>query len=130
MEDCIFCKIIRKEISSEKIWEDENFYAFLDINPVRKGHTLLIPKQHQDYIFDIEEPLYSGLFRAAKSLSGPLRGATGAKRVGIVVEGLLVPHAHVHLVPIENPGELDSSNAKKADPEELAEIAEKIRALL
>jgi histidine triad (HIT) family protein len=127
MADCIFCKIVAGEIPSVKVWEDEKFYAFLDINPVNPGHTLLIPKEHVDYLFDVEDPLYSELFQAAKGLSKPLQKAMMSQRVGVVVEGLLVPHVHVHLIPISAPGELDASRSAKAEPDKLKETADRIR---
>jgi len=130
MSECIFCKIISGEIPSVKIWEDEEFFAFLDINPISPGHTLLIPKKHTDYLFDIEEPEYSELFKRAKKISKSLKEALESKRIGVVVEGLLVPHAHIHLIPINEPGQLEHGNSKKMDPEELAKIAEKIRSRL
>jgi histidine triad (HIT) family protein len=127
MADCIFCKIIAGEIPGTKIWEDEDFLAFLDINPMNPGHTLLIPKRHQEYLFEVEEPLYSKIFDAAKKLSGPIKRAMGAKRIGVVVEGFLVPHVHIHLVPLHSGGELSFGRSKKATPEELQETAEKIK---
>lgn len=127
MEDCIFCKIAGGKIPSAKVYEDEKFFAFLDINPVAPGHTLLIPKKHVDNLFDIEEPLYSEMFQTAKKLSKPLTKAMGAKRVGVIVEGFLVHHAHVHLVPMKSGGDLNPGNARRADPAELAINAEKIR---
>jgi histidine triad (HIT) family protein len=127
MSDCIFCKIIAGEIPSAKVWEDEKFMAFLDINPVNPGHTLLIPKEHVDYLFDVNDPLYSELFQAAKKISKPLQKAMMSQRVGVVVEGLLVPHVHIHLIPISAPGELDAKRAAKMEPDELSKIAEKIK---
>jgi histidine triad (HIT) family protein len=127
MDDCIFCKISEGKIPSFKVYEDERFLAFLDINPVNPGHTLLIPKKHVDNLFDIEEPLYSELFKTAKKLSKPLTKAMGAKRVGVIVEGFLVHHAHIHLIPINRGNELDPGRARKAEPAELAAVAEKIR---
>lgn len=127
MSDCIFCKIIAGEIPSAKLWEDERFFAFLDINPVNPGHTLLIPKEHVDYLFDVEDPLYSELFKAAKAVSRPLQKAMMSQRVGVVVEGLLVPHVHIHLIPINAPGELDAGRAARMEPEELGRIADRIR---
>lgn len=125
--DCIFCKIVEGKIPCSKVWEDESFLAFLDINPVNPGHTLLIPKKHIDNAFDLEDGLYSGLFGAAKHLSGPIRKATGAGRIGVIIEGFLVHHAHIHLVPINSGGELDFRRAKKAGAGELVEMAAKIR---
>ena len=105
MSDCIFCKIAKGEIPSSKIWEDEDHLAFLDINPVNPGHTLIIPKNHVDSVFDMAENDYSKLFMAAKKLSSPLKNAMEAKRVGVIIEGFLVPHAHVHLVPLNRMSE-------------------------
>ncbi|NYZ74275.1 HIT family protein [Candidatus Micrarchaeota archaeon] len=127
MDDCIFCKIGAGKIPSAKVYEDERFLAFLDINPVSPGHTLLIPKKHVDNLFDIEEPLYSEMFQTAKKLSKSLTKAMGAKRVGVMVEGFLVHHAHVHLIPMNHGSDLNPANARKAEPAELTAIAEKIR---
>jgi histidine triad (HIT) family protein len=127
MENCVFCKISKSELPSEKIWEDENFFAFLDLNPVNPGHILLIPKKHTDYLFDIEDPLYSKLFKVAKKLAKPLKQAMQSKRIGIAVEGFGVPHAHVHLIPINKGFELDPNRAKKAMPKELKDVANKIK---
>lgn len=126
MDDCVFCKIIKGEIEAVKIWEDDKFFAFLDIKPVNPGHALLLPKKHVDYIFDVEEPLYSEIFQIAKKLAKPIKNAMAVKRIGIIVEGFGVPHAHIHLVPI-NFGEIDPQRAKDATAEELSDIAEKIK---
>ena len=130
MEDCLFCKIIKGEIPSYKIWEDKNFFAFLDINPINPGHTILVPKKHINYIFDLEEPLYSEIFRTAKKLSEPLKKATGAKRVALAIEGFVIPHTHIHLVPVNKVNDLDPNRAKKTSPEELSKMAEKIKTLV
>jgi histidine triad (HIT) family protein len=127
MDDCVFCKIIKGEIEAAKIWENEKFFAFLDIKPVNPGHTLLLPKKHIDYIFDVEEPLYSELFQAAKKLSRPIKNAVGSRRIGVSIEGFGVPHAHIHLVPINKGYELDPNKAKPATTKELNEVAEKIK---
>ena len=127
MDDCIFCKIAQGKIDSAKIYEDEKFVAFLDMNPINPGHTLVVPKKHIDNIFDIEEPLYSELFQIAKKLSQPIKNAMESRRIGISVEGFGVPHAHVHLVPINRGFELDPNRAKSAIPEELKKIGEKIK---
>ncbi len=127
MDSCIFCKIARGEIDSVKIYEDEKFFAFLDMRPINPGHTLLVPKKHIDNIFDIEEPLYSELFQTAKKLSQPIKNAVKSLRIGISIEGFGVAHAHVHLVPINKGYELDPNRARPAKPEELNEIAEKIK---
>jgi len=127
MTDCIFCKIAGGEIPSAKVWENDEFLAFLDISPINPGHTLIIPKKHEDYLFDAPDELYSRLWKAAKDLAGPIRRATGAKKIGVIVEGFLVAHVHVHLIPLNSGGELDPCRAKKATTEELSTTAEKIK---
>jgi len=127
MDTCIFCKILNGSAPSHKIWEDENFFAFLDINPVNPGHTMIIPKHHIDYIFDLDEPLYSELFRVTKELSKPIKKATQAGRIGVVIEGFSVSHLHVHLVPINDVNELNPTRAKRATAEELETVAISIR---
>ena len=109
------------------LWENESFLALLTIGPLNPGHTLLIPKTHADYIFDLEEPLYSEVFQVAKQLAKPLREATGAKRVGIVVEGFTVLHVHLHLIPLHHEDEIDPRRVMKMSAEQLAEVGEKIR---
>lgn len=128
MADCIFCKIVAKEIPSYSVWEGGKFLAFLDLHPVNPGHLLIIPKEHSENVFDMPGGLYEELFKAAKALSAPLQKAMGSVRVGMVVEGFGMPHAHLHLVPINGPHELDSTRAKPMPAEELAEVAEKIKA--
>lgn len=130
MENCIFCKIIKKEIPSEIIWEDANFLAFLDVEPINEGHTLIIPKDHIDYVFDLDQDKYTELFLSARKLAGPLKEATNAKRIGMIVEGFGVPHCHLHLVPINQGNELDPKRAHEVSPEELKVTAQKIRNLL
>jgi histidine triad (HIT) family protein len=128
MDDCIFCKIIKKEIPAYIVWEDEKFISFLDRHPVNPGHILIIPKEHHDNVFALPADLYKELFENAKVLSTPLQEAMSSVRVGMVVEGFGMPHAHVHLVPINHAHELDSSRAMTMTPEEMSEIAEKIKA--
>ena len=128
MAECIFCKIAEKEIPAHGVWEDEKFLAFLDLHPVNPGHLLIIPKEHIENIFDMPDGLYEEIFNKAKALSTPLQNAMSSVRVGIVVEGFGVPHTHVHLVPINNSHDLDSSRAKAMAAEDLAAIAEKIKA--
>ena len=127
MEPCIFCKIVGGVEPAHKIWESDDFLAFLSIHPCNPGHVCLIPKKHVDYVFDLEEPLYSRIFQAAKQLSRPIQRATSAKRIGIAVEGFSVPHVHVHLVPLYGEAELDPHRHIKQNAEELAEMAEKVR---
>ena len=127
METCIFCQIIEGIEPAHKIWESDDFLAFLSLHPCNPGHTCLIPKTHVDYVFDLDEPLYSGIFQLAKQLSGPLKKATEAKRIGIAIEGFSVPHVHLHLVPLYNVAELDPHRHIKQNSVEVAEMAENIR---
>ncbi|MDH8701718.1 histidine triad (HIT) family protein [Dysgonomonadaceae bacterium PH5-43] len=126
----IFSKIIAGEIPSYKIAEDENFYAFLDINPVTEGHTLVIPKQEVDYIFDLDNDSLSGMMLFAKKVAKAMEKAIDCKRIGITVIGLEVPHAHIHLIPITNESDMSFSNPrKKFTPEEFASIATNINSM-
>jgi histidine triad (HIT) family protein len=123
----LFTRIIKGEIPCHKILEDENHLAFLDIRPINPGHTLVIPKKEIDYIFDIDDKSLSGLMAFAKKVAGMIRKAVPCKKVGIMVAGLEVPHAHIHLVPIFDVGDLNFAKAKPTPSEELAKVAEKIR---
>jgi histidine triad (HIT) family protein len=125
--DCIFCKISKKEIPSNVVYENERFLAFLDINPIKEGHTLIIPKEHNEDVFTMESELYQEIWDLAKKLSPALKRATDAKRIGVIVEGFLVPHAHVHLVPLHHGNELNPENARPASGEELENMTEKIK---
>ncbi len=126
MNNCIFCQIIKNELPSHKVWENESFLAFLTLGSLNRGHILLIPKKHIDYIFDLQEPLYTDIFQTAKQLSKPLKKAMAAKRIGVIIEGFTVPHVHIHLVPLHNEDEIDPRRVKKMTDIELAETAEKI----
>jgi len=108
----IFTKIVRGEIPSYKIAESEDFYAFLDINPLAKGHTLVIPKNETDYILDIEDDEYMGLFAFAKKVGIAIEKIVSCKRMGITVIGLEVPHAHIHLIPINSIYDMDFKQPK------------------
>jgi histidine triad (HIT) family protein len=130
MFDCVFCKIVEGAAPGHKVWESKDLLAFLSIHPCNPGHTCLVPKQHIDYVFDLDEPLYSEIFRAAKELSHQIKKATNAKRVGIAVEGFSVPHVHLHLIPLYNVSELDPHRHIKQSDAELAQMAEKIRAAI
>lgn len=122
----IFTKIINGEIPCYKITEDDKFLAFLDVNPNAKGHTLCIPKQEIDKIFDIEDDLYLGLMAFSKKVAVALEKALPCKRVGMAVIGLEVPHAHVHLIPLNHMDEMRFQNKVKLTPEEFEDLARKI----
>ncbi|MDD4250978.1 MAG: HIT family protein [Candidatus ainarchaeum sp.] len=129
-KDCVFCKIINGNIPCEKIFENDSYFAFLDINPMHPGHTLLIPKKHVDYIFDLSDKELFDFLTTAKKLSLILQKAIGTEKVGLVVEGFLVRHAHIHLIPI-NPGmQLDSSLQKPINKEVLQKIGDQIRTII
>ena len=125
----IFSKIIDGEIPSYKIAEDERFYAFLDINPLAKGHTLVVPKVETDYLFDLEDELLGDMLVFSKKVALAIDKKMDCKRVGIAVLGLEVPHAHIHLVPINGLHDIEFSKPKlKFTQEEFVEIAEMISA--
>jgi histidine triad (HIT) family protein len=126
----IFSKIVRGEIPCHKIAETEDFLAFLDVFPCAVGHTLVIPKKEVDYIFDLSDDMYLGLMAFAKSIAPAIKNAVPCKRVGVAVIGLEVPHAHVHLIPLNSMADMDFGNKIKISSEVLAETAEKIRAQL
>ena len=124
----IFSKIIAGEIPCYKIAEDERYYAFLDINPMGKGHTLVVPKVEEDYIFRLDDETYAGLALFAKKVAAGIEKAVSCTRVGIMVIGLEVPHAHIHLIPIQKEGDMSLTKPKlKLSAEEMGEIAENIR---
>ena len=123
----IFSRIISGEIPSYKIAEDENYYAFLDINPVATGHTLVVPKKEIDYIFDLDDAYLSGLMLFAKKIAGAIEKAIPCKRIGITVIGLEVPHAHIHLIPLNTMSDINFSKEKmNPSAEQLSETAHKI----
>jgi histidine triad (HIT) family protein len=126
----IFTRIINGEIPCHKIWEDELFFAFLDINPIQPGMTILVPKQEISDGFEMPNDQYAAWMLAAKNLIPAIKAAAGSTRVGLVVEGLEVPHAHIKLIPISHPGDLSQSNAKPATTEELIAMREKIKSNL
>lgn len=123
----IFTKIIQGEIPAYKVAEDEKYLAFLDIFPVAKGHILVIPKKEVDYLFDLSDDDYSGLQLFAKKVAEGLKKAIPCEKVGVLVLGLEVPHAHIHLVPMQNEGDLlNFSKKKKFTSEEFLEITKLI----
>ena len=123
----IFTKIVNGDIPSYRVAEDDRFYAFLDINPVAKGHTLVIPKKEMDYLFDIEDKLYQDFFLFAKKVAIGLKKAIPCEKVGLVVIGLEVHHAHIHLIPLKTMDDVNFSRPKlKLEPEEFKEILAKL----
>lgn len=108
----IFSKIVSNEIPSYKVYENENFLAFLDINPLKKGHTLVIPKIEVDYIFDLESKEYQELWNFAKLVAKGMKRVIKCERISIVVMGLEVPHAHIHLIPLDSMQDIDFSQPK------------------
>ncbi|MDW8850346.1 HIT family protein [Flavobacterium sp. MMLR14_040] len=126
----IFTKIVNGEIPAYKIAEDENYLAFLDVNPNAKGHTLCIPKQEINKIFDMDDELYLGLMKFSKKIAIALEKTVPCKRVGMAVVGLEVPHAHVHLIPLNEMDEMRFHNKVSLSKEEFEALAKSIQANL
>ena len=122
----LFTKIINGETAAYKLWENENFIAILDIHPINPGHTLLIPKQQIDYIFDLSDRLYDSMWQTAKWLSSHIQQATKCKRIGIAVEGFSIPHVHIHLVPVNSGNELNPERAISVTSEQLTDVQNQI----
>ena len=122
----IFSKIIAGEIPSYRVAEDENHYAFLDINPVSPGHVLVVPKHEVSYIFDLSDKEYADLQMFAKRVAAGLRRAVPCKRVGVAVIGLEVPHAHIHLIPISKEGDMDFGHKTTLPAEEMERLRKAI----
>lgn len=123
----IFSKIINGEIPSYKIAENEDFYAFLDINPVNWGHTLVMPKREEDYIFDLSDDELAAMVKFAKRVAKAIKEAIPCRKVGVTVLGLEVPHAHIHLVPLKSEGDMDFNNKiTDPNPEKMKQIAQAI----
>ncbi len=123
----IFSRIVNGEIPCYKIAEDDRFLAFLDVNPLVPGHTLVVPKLEQDYIFDIEDEEFMAFQLFAKNVAKLLKSKIECKRIGVAVIGLEVPHAHIHLIPINTIDDINFSREKlKLSPEKLRELADKI----
>ena len=124
----IFSKIVAGEIPSYKIAENDKFFAFLDINPMAKGHTLVIPKQEVDYKFDLDDTTLSEIHIFAKKVAKAIEKAIPCKRIGVMVLGMEVPHAHIHLIPINKESDMLLSNPKlKLEKQEFEELAKKIQ---
>jgi histidine triad (HIT) family protein len=123
----IFTKIINGEIPCYKIAEDDNYFAFLDINPLRAGHTLVVPKKEIDYIFDLGDDYLGGMIIFSKKVAAAIKSAIPCNRIGVAILGLEVPHAHIHLVPMDSMEDINFRNPKlKFSPEEFKAIAAKI----
>lgn len=128
MAESIFTKIIKGEIPSYKILEDDRFIAFLDVFPIKKGHTLVVPKAQIDYLFDLDDSLLSDLMLFTKKVAQKMEKAIPCERIGVAVIGLEVPHAHIHLVPLDSVGDIDFGQPKlKLSSQEMAKIADSIR---
>lgn len=124
----IFSRIVNGEIPSYKVAENEEYYAFLDINPLTEGHTLVIPKREEDYIFDLTDDELAGMVVFAKRIAEKQKAVFGCKKVAMVVLGLEVPHAHIHLIPMNCEADVDFRKEKlKLTPEQFEEIASKIK---
>ena len=124
----IFSRIIAGEIPCYKVAEDDRFFAVLDINPMTKGHTLVVPKQETDYLFDLYDAMLADMMVFAKKVAASLQKHMDCVRVGVAVIGLEVPHAHIHLIPIKSESDMNFRNPKlKLSPEEMQEIAETVR---
>ena len=124
----IFSRIVAGEIPCYKIAEDDNFFAFLDINPLTKGHTLVIPKKEEDYIFNLEDNMLADMIVFAKKVGLEIEKSVSCVRIGLAVIGLEVPHAHIHLIPINSESDMNFKNPKlKLSPDEMNEIAAIIR---
>ena len=126
----IFARIIKGEIPCHKLAENDRYLSFLDVRPICPGHALVIPKKEIDYIFDMDDELLSGLMIFSKKVAAAIRKEVECKKVGVMVAGLEVPHAHIHLVPIRSVLDLNFANAQSAIQEDLAVLAAKIRAHL
>jgi histidine triad (HIT) family protein len=123
----LFTKIVRGEIPCHKVWEDDAHLAFLDINPIQPGHTLVIPKREVDYLFDLGEAEHAALWTAARGVAARLKEVTGCARVCVAVLGYEIPHAHVHLIPTNALTDFPWPGGKPADQAALAELAAKLR---
>lgn len=125
--DTIFTKIIKGEIPCYKIAENDQFFAFLDINPLAKGHTLVVPKLQNDYIFDLDDRMLADMMVFAKKVAKAIEANVPCMRIGVAVIGIEVPHTHIHLVPINKVGDLNFANPKcQLSSDEMEEIADKI----
>jgi histidine triad (HIT) family protein len=126
----IFTQIIAGDIPAQRIREDDRFLAFLDVRPIRPGHTLVVPKEEIDHFFEMPDELLGDLMVFAKPVANAIREVTGAARVGCAVVGIEVPHAHLHLVPVDGANDIDFRRATPAEGDELQAMADKLRGVL
>lgn len=124
----LFTRIIEGEIPSHRVAESEEFYAFLDIAPLQMGHTLVIPRLEEDYLFDLEDELLGRMMIFAKQVAAQIKAVTQCRKVAVLVLGLEVNHAHIHLVPINSEGDIDLKKKLKPSQDELADMAARLRA--
>jgi histidine triad (HIT) family protein len=129
-DKCPFCRIVAGTLSTFKLWEDKNFLAFLDHKPISPGHTLIIPKLHYPYLFDLPEKRYGEIMSVARELAAPIRSAMRSKRIGVLVEGFGVDHCHVHLVPINGSNELTKKGVAGVSDDEFKRVSELIKAAI
>ena len=135
MNECIFCKIVSKEIPAHIVYEDEMVLAFLDLHPIREGHLLVIPKEHEPVVYNLPEETYQRVMGVVKNISVGVERALAPKRVGMFVSGWDVPHAHVHIVPMHDPKDITSKRIledtiQTPSPEELTQTARAIKEAL
>lgn len=124
----LFTRIIQGEIPSHRVAESEEFYAFLDIAPLQMGHTLIIPRLEEDYLFDLEDELLGRMMIFAKQVAAQIKAVTQCRKVAVLVLGLEVNHAHIHLVPINTEGDIDLKKKLQPSQDELADMATRLRA--
>lgn len=124
--NCIFCDFVNGEKQSFKIWENDQFLAFLDINPINPGHVLLIPKKHNQDVFEMSPDEYTDILIAAKYLSFRIKAVFNAPKIGLAIEGFGIDHAHIHIVPVHKGNDLNPERAKPMAEEELKKIQQKI----
>ncbi|HQU93169.1 MAG TPA: HIT family protein [Pyrinomonadaceae bacterium] len=130
VENCPFCKIVAGKLSAFNLWENKHFLAFLDHKPISPGHTLVIPKLHYPYLFDMPDKQYGEIMSVSRRLAAPIRSAMGSKRIGVLVEGFGVDHSHVHLVPINGSNELTRKGVSGVTDEEFGRVAGLIKSAI
>jgi histidine triad (HIT) family protein len=127
VEGCIFCALVAGRVSSRRVYEDADHVAFLPLRHINPGHTLLVPRRHDDYVFAMDEASYRSLWAKARQLAPAVQRVSGAKRVGILVEGFSVPHVHVHLVPVNALADIDPARERALPDDEAERLAAGLR---